>query len=364
MKEYFKGLIWNLSTYQNGVCSDYGYNYGRRMSPTAEDFVSYLIEMEKSGKGIGRTGLLGEDITLPLSSGLTCLAALPSQVDDLIPHPFKILSKNGSIEKIYTKSMNPENNVFDMKLFQELCLKELREGKKVKLKHVLDDKSSEQRTKGRKIRYGDSFWTVLSRTRSPLLHPFDPPQPFSNRLSYLRNDPRIRASHIVAMDKPRWYQNESVTPKLKYSDMECLLTTSTGNACSLEEVAYSKVFEFVNFHDSVAIHAREKNCNWKLDISTNPQNLSALQCLHQLRDARYFDVVWEFDSHSKNGSNHSRLRVSGESPFDFILEEIRDTQESKASVKHRIAALAMKKILPHRSWRVMTVGEMKDYLAN
>jgi hypothetical protein len=26
--QYLGGLLWNLQTYQDGICADYGYNYG------------------------------------------------------------------------------------------------------------------------------------------------------------------------------------------------------------------------------------------------------------------------------------------------------------------------------------------------
>eukprot|EP00979_Chaetoceros_neogracilis_P003701 scaffold656_cov271-Chaetoceros_neogracile.AAC.11 len=36
VQEHLRGLLWKVSKYQDGVCSDYGYKYGRRMCPTTE----------------------------------------------------------------------------------------------------------------------------------------------------------------------------------------------------------------------------------------------------------------------------------------------------------------------------------------
>ena len=39
---YLGGILWNLETYQNGYCADYGYNYGRRLSPTPFEVSSHV----------------------------------------------------------------------------------------------------------------------------------------------------------------------------------------------------------------------------------------------------------------------------------------------------------------------------------
>ena len=60
------------------------------------------------------------------------------------------------------------------------------------------------RQKGGKIRMEDSFWTVLYRTNAPLKRLFVPPKPFSNRLSKLKSNRRIKATYIPATARPWW----------------------------------------------------------------------------------------------------------------------------------------------------------------
>ena len=45
--EYFVGLLWNITTYQEGVCVDYGYNYGRSVSSTVNEIITYLKDTEQ-----------------------------------------------------------------------------------------------------------------------------------------------------------------------------------------------------------------------------------------------------------------------------------------------------------------------------
>jgi len=235
--EYLRGLLWNLATYQDGVCADYGYNYGRRMSPTAKEIVSYLQDVQRNGvtpatkptgtddddhhpngdtpagsptskptpkprkrnrkrHRLGREELLGEAFVPPLNAGLSCLAALPSQVQHLVPEPYRWLSADGSVEDIYASCMDVDANVFDLELFRSLCMERIEvlrlEKKKEETKGgddtgVYEETSTDgtippsnsnstaananQSTKGglmrrggRKILMGDSFWTVLHRT--------------------------------------------------------------------------------------------------------------------------------------------------------------------------------------------------------
>lgn len=43
----------------------------------------------------------------------------------------------------------------------------------------IDKDDAQQTDNGRHIYTGSKFWTVLSRTTTPLVHPFDPPIPFT-----------------------------------------------------------------------------------------------------------------------------------------------------------------------------------------
>jgi len=110
---------------------------------------------------------------------------------------------------------------------------------------------------GRKILMGDSFWTVLHRTKDPLLHPFAPPEPFSDRLSNLKTNKRIRATHITATNRPRWLreeggntegvnskQNGAKRKRAKFGyDVVGGLTNTLGGKKALEDVRYRKVYQ-------------------------------------------------------------------------------------------------------------------------
>jgi len=43
--EYLKGLQWNIKMYQEGICSDYEYNYGNRAAPTVYDLLYHFNDM-------------------------------------------------------------------------------------------------------------------------------------------------------------------------------------------------------------------------------------------------------------------------------------------------------------------------------
>jgi hypothetical protein len=169
--QYLAGLVWCLQTYQDGICADYGFNYGRRMSPTAMEIVDFLQIAQEQKQTIGKRSLLGDAaFRTPISAGLACLAALPSQVKHLVPMPYRNLPDD-LVETYYEKCMDPKNNVFDVKSFEKLC-----EDKILSFPSIDDDEKGDEHH-GRRILTGDHYWTVLGKTREPLPHPFDPPTP-------------------------------------------------------------------------------------------------------------------------------------------------------------------------------------------
>lgn len=97
--------------------------------------------------------------------------------------------------------MDPNDNVFDMKTFERLCEEQVDELRKL---HDLNgegpNKISSQDE--RRIMMGDHYWTVISKVTAPLTHPFDPPAPFTERLSKLRPNNRIRISRWMATKEP------------------------------------------------------------------------------------------------------------------------------------------------------------------
>jgi len=256
VERYLEGLIWNLQTYGDGICPNYAYNYGRRMSPGASELVEYLREAAESNKTLGPMQLYeratgecrakGSSTTVhkvndkkgdvnrgahdmetfvpPLNAGLSCLAALPVQVRELVPEPYRWLAESGEVEEIYASCMNSESNEFSIEQFRSSCEDRIaemtREGwdglgagdfpsteNKYEWGIVVKGGDRVRRQQPnhpplRKIRTGSKFWTVLSKAREPLAHPFAPPEPFSDRLSKLFPSKWLRASRIMATDVP------------------------------------------------------------------------------------------------------------------------------------------------------------------
>jgi hypothetical protein len=258
--KYLAGLLWNLQTYQDGVCSDYAFNYGKRLAPTANEIVDFLEVAVQENRKISRKELIGDKFEPSINAGLASLAALPSQVKDLVPLPYRNLSTE-VIEEIYGACMDPEDNAFDIRKFErlanesvekllngagqselqakesgnqldaaglngavlltqtrgeaEMCdqqfhdLTDLDERDKLPLAEVVNGAASSTQTDGsvqlpnRKIRTGDNYWTVVARSKAALSSPFEPPAPFSDRLAMLWPSNRIRVSRSMATWAPR-----------------------------------------------------------------------------------------------------------------------------------------------------------------
>lgn len=350
--KYLAGLLWNLQTYQDGVCADYGYNYGRRMSPTATEIVDYLKEAMKENRTVGRRELLDDTFTPAVSAGISCLAALPSQMQDLIPKPYSLLS-NTTVEDIYASCMDPEDNCFDIKQFELFCMDRIREvngqaDAEVSVDEQLQVEKHDEH--GRRILTGDRYWIVLARQKSPLTHPFEPPRPFSDRLSKLRPNRLLKASRRMATAEPRprsaWstsnsqekrdYEHEKVrilrrrSREVKHADIGDLLKTHDGSEMSVLNVEYMRAFpEFqrqkkkkpkkrmqfdlnpiprktafeVNGKPTSKKHRRDFDVaarmrKYKLDfppdeIPTNPEGYTPLLLLNQLSAAKMIgDIQW------------------------------------------------------------------------
>lgn len=257
-----------MQTYQDGICVDYSYNYGRRMSPTAKEIVAFLKEAMEQNRTVGADDLLGGNFSSPVNNGVSCLAALPSQLYELIPEPYKWLAENNAVEDIYATCMDPEDNVFDMKRFESLCEERIQTMKKEQRAaggsaEPQDHDRNKQSPRGRRIIIGDHYWTVISRTKNPLTHPFEPPAPFSDRLSNLKSNRRLKVSRVLAtsdsMPRSAWSvgkvhkkkahhqtalasQNRSTGGR--FSDMGRLLKPVLGDA-TIEGVGYRQAYQSV-----------------------------------------------------------------------------------------------------------------------
>ena len=196
-KLYLGGLLWNLQTYQDGICSDYGYNYGKRLSPTAEDLVDFFQLAVDEGRSIGRKELLTSAFSPPVKNGVSCLAALPSQIGDLIAEPYSAIPSN-VVEIFYAECVSRADNTFDIQKFSALCEAEvarLAKGKKKAIVRVDDGLKN--------VALGEDYWTVVFRSFKPLDPPFSPPPPVIEKFTPLFVNRRIKAARFAASTEPR-----------------------------------------------------------------------------------------------------------------------------------------------------------------
>jgi len=161
----------------------------------------------------------GEDLRRPIDAGLSCLAALPSTVKHLVPEPYRWLSDD-TVEQVYASCMDSYDNWFDMRKFERLCNIRVKEELSGDIQTSNPDKANgtsngadsgfesspshvERHQHGRRIFTSDHSWNLLSRVWKPLSHPFDPPVPFTDRMSPLEQDSWIRASKVMAVQETR-----------------------------------------------------------------------------------------------------------------------------------------------------------------
>jgi hypothetical protein len=212
--KYLYGILWNLQTYQDGLCPNYGFSYGKHMSPMASEIVEFFqaardqnqivgphelkaLVKDNQGGDKSQGGFCGPSI----SAGLSCLAALPSAVkNELVPEPYCWISDE-SVEDIYSSCMSPIDNTFDMAKFAQLCEEQVKALQCMGLRSTKHQ--AQESHDDRRIMVNDHSWTVISKAPKPLNHPFDPPPPFSEKLSRLRPNNRIRISHYMATAEPR-----------------------------------------------------------------------------------------------------------------------------------------------------------------
>lgn len=80
-------------TYTLGHCADFGWDYGKRLSPSPLELVAFLEDISGDGglSQISFTDLVDPSGTSPPKDGLSCLAASPPQARHLVPEPYDIL---------------------------------------------------------------------------------------------------------------------------------------------------------------------------------------------------------------------------------------------------------------------------------
>jgi hypothetical protein len=407
---YLEGLLWNLQTYQDGICPDYNYNYGRRMSPTAMDIVEFLKEAKAENRTVGRRDLLNDKFAAPVSAGLACLAALPSQVKHLIPEPYRWLPDE-TVEAFYEQCMDPTDNAFDMKRFETICEAEIAEIRKQRETDENDDQAH-----GRRILTGDHYWTVISRTTEPLTHPFDPPPPPSDKLSELYSNNRIRVSRTFVLDAPRprsvWGDpphrkrkpHGVANNELVHSDWGNFLKGKDSLLDVNYKIGYRKEYDRmmkkrkspskvkfqsvkVEVKSPVLKEADVSSRMQKFNITMPPKdpqvNLdgdTAMVCLSQLSDVHIIGSVKftmttpsKSDYASFNPKNYEHLQLTverSEKEHKNVLvknlkyDQDRDMKhQSRQALRQHIAAMALCDITgPEHHWSEMTLVDLRRFL--
>ena len=180
VEKYAYGLLWNLQIYRDGTVSDFGFNYGKRLAPTAHDICNFLKEHRP-------IELFEHSNARPLSAGLSCVAALPLKVKELIPPPYSFLPDE-VIDHLYSSCVDEEDSSFDIKKFSELS-------------SFYMGLLGESKPKNHNVvKPSDNGWTVLRRLPVPSVFAKKPPAPFLGRLDKLREDPCISVTELACLD--------------------------------------------------------------------------------------------------------------------------------------------------------------------
>ena len=363
------------------------------MSPTADEMLSYFKSANETGRCIGRKELLSYKFTEPLSDGLSCLAALPIEVKHLIPQPYSSLTKDGLVEEIYSSCMDKETNVFDLNLFRQKCMNHIEQNADPSTKSR-DREGPIGKRNLRRIRTGTKFWTVLRRVNQPLVHPFDPPKGFSERLAKLRNNNKIKVYHMHSTDRPRWLINQTNDKEVtKFTDM--VIVSESEN---LENIEYLKVYQSKKQNDISILTEKTKSHQSEKILSNSPdveyigelsrmdlfglsaplqhapqniEGLNALQCIEELLNAgcfsrvkwsRTFPSVSDYASIDPDLYEEVKIEIIGLNVSIILSQDRNRNLFSRKSMKHHLAGLALSLIFKDDDWLIMTSNEMKSRL--
>lgn len=376
---YLYGLLWTLQTYQDGTCADYGYQYGeRRLSPTAKEVVDYFAQAKAACRTVG-VATLRKGFTPPIAAEIVCLATLPSLAKEYIPEPYKHL-EDEFVESAYKICVNESSLSFDMKRFEQICLEEVKE------RAISDDRfridketpgSTTSTGKGRRIIMGKNSWTVLAKEERSLAQPFEPPEPFLDRLSELWQNNRIYARRITALTSPRprsiWNEtateghqglaNNRIKNGLPANTDESGTSMFRSNDALIEDVKYKVAYRMAvkktkkSTNKEVSSRARNKEtCPDRRKAKTKVKKtaplslrdgVTAVACLKQLEDAGYIGKIqWSAKQITPNDALSAEdwrlvIHKGGCLIEKVVFQGIRNPTMSKQSVKHELSSHAL-----------------------
>jgi hypothetical protein len=406
---YLGGLLWNIQTYQDGICADYNFSYGKRMSPGIKELLNFFKDAKSQGRILDRHSLLPKVFSPPVSAGLSCLAALPSQVKHLVPEPYRWIPDE-KVEQFYSESMDHHCNVLDMKRFEALCEGEIR---RLSVERGIDPADDENEhdeddpfSYGRRILTGQHHWTVFARTSEPLTHPFDPPKPPSDFFSALAPNRRIRVARTFCIQEPRlrsvWGQkpkrrihHENEGNDLHHLSFGTLLQQGTRNLFDIPyKVDYPKErqkkpqtiqkVEVAGFSPAVSTDERFERLEQfnklmpPIEPLANVEGKTALTILSELHDLQMigpveFNIMTpspsEYASWNPENYENFRLRITPHRNNQtnvlngtIGLDQDRDVfSQGKVALKQHLADLALRDIVqPEREeWTDLSFADIR-----
>jgi 5'-3' exonuclease len=425
LDRYLGGLLWTLQTYQDGVCPSFSYNYGKCMAPTGRTIAAYFDQAIHDKRDVGTEELLQNfEPGGSISAGVACLAALPVSVKDLVPKPYSLIADE-AVEDFYSQCMDPVDNFFYFKKFEELVDAEVKRITKDGLNSEDAKDADIDALPGRRIILGDHYWTVLKRGKEAMEHPFRPPSPPTENFSKLRPNSRITASRIISMDRPppRSSNTKNATKsderpsKTRYPrkfwvknmiDIDHLNFGSLINGS--ESSSVSKIPYKIAFGSSPDMYGGSRQANDKtsfkllnsspvdvlykqstvdgngqtaeIAISTplptpilNPEHQSALVILKQLCDIQLVGC-YAFDespNHEITLTIAKPDEINGILPVENLsFTRIKENSQTEQSVKQCLASLALDSMMhsggmkdekePRVRWYDLTFQGMKDFL--
>ncbi|GAX15210.1 5'-3' exoribonuclease 1 [Fistulifera solaris] len=386
---YLYGLLWTLQTYQDGACADYGFQYGdRRLAPSAKDLVEYFEQAKAAGRSIGISSLRN-GYTPPVAAGIACLAALPLQAKEYIAEPYKYLDDE-FVESTFQSCVNETSLTFNMKLFAHLCNDEV---KKRALSddrfHISEPKAHSTNSLGRErqITMGDDSWTVLTKRDESLVHPFQPPEPFLDRLSELWHNNYIQAQRVNATSSPRprsvWNEattqdHQSVASKDRTANRrentDAPNLSKVGNGTLIEDVIYGEAYQKpVKIAKAIRKSATSRNDKTPNIRDTSApislrDGVTALACLKQLEDKRFIGKIdW---SAKPILGNDALIEESWTLVIDkggclndkAVFQGVREPKMTKQSVKQELSSQALTHILGNVNWANLSYQEIRSLI--
>ncbi|KAL7581657.1 hypothetical protein ACA910_022204 [Epithemia clementina (nom. ined.)] len=343
VEKYVYGLLWNLQMYRDGTVSDFGFNYGKRLAPVPDDIYDFL----KLQKPIE---LFETPHASPISAALSCVAALPLKVKDLIPKPYSLLSDE-AIEHMYTSCVDKNDSSFDIRKFAELSI------------FYVPWKEKIEETETGLVKPCKNGWTVLRKDASESPQSWNPPEPFSPWLAQLHHDNFIHVIELASLENT---QSSRISSRIGFWTVGVNGVSDNDRMKSeLTHMSPENVDVPDKDHNETSLSAMVSDVQSetsKLKLSTS-DGLTALQFLNMLVDlglvAHWESVVDDAQTHSITLTVQSEWHPALKNQ-DIVVERQRrfPYRKSAKHLKHEIAAVVLEHMFS-RAWFQCSSRELK-----